>query len=514
MLPPKLQELLNQRSYHSALPLAESLYALSPSCTSAFRSLLSVYFHCNLYHSVITLLDKVPDSLDHELLYFKIASLYKLSKHSEVIELNSSDLPASILLIIGKSLFHLNFSSRAAQVLSQALSKDPLQLECLDLIFYNHLLPRDQFSSLLASLIPFYNSQLPFFSTICKSRIPLPFGSCSVLSSFGDTSQNQMIGPKSWQYLTTGFPSVCSFLTESLINFDWLSSSSQSAIPLSHCLFLSGDFDSLILLSCYFERISPNSSIHLLISSLVSILKEVTGDKPLEEDVSKLENYICNNTSLTTESFALNMVLAHYYVARNQFDCAQTQFKYCHATFPGSILPILCLISLYLQSGVLGYAERFINIASKIDENDLRLFNEKGVYLASIGKLKEAKRVFLSCLELFSDDLLILSAPYSPLKTPFGNGNLVVQLKLSVLSNLALICVRLGEFTIAKNMAETCLLLNPNDEPCLLVLGLAHHYLSNLMDAIDCYQKYLSKVPNNYLAIQLLKLATEEATSL
>ncbi|KAL0210741.1 hypothetical protein P9112_009039 [Eukaryota sp. TZLM1-RC] len=515
----KVNSLISIGSLESAAPLAQYYYSLNDDDPMSCLPLLTVYNQLGQHTRIVEFMKSNNYHTVPELLIYYISALFKLSKYKDVIATITSLCPevyessSSLLLFLAKSYLLSDSPEQASPVFCKCIASDPLCLEAIDLLVHSRLLSPTQLSKVLSQHSDAVQSFLPF-SALSSLRKPLTFGQIShnidtMLSSNPELATNVSIvsslvnGHLSNGYPIAGIRCVRNAFTKLPLDLDLF-------VPLIICSFLAGDASTLLEIQSTVSREKKFKEV----CDLIDVLLVFFNSKINTDDdyVSTIQSIINQSTSINFQ-YMCDLLLGHLLLFNQQTDSAILQYRLCATKYIGCIVPFLSLSSIYLRNSSLSLARRFISLCNAINSNDPRVLHEEGVLMVGEGRVEEAKEVFIRVLKMLPSDLFLLSFANGKnclLNSFFGSGNLVFDLKCSTLSNLALVCLRLSDYSNAKFYAQQCLELFSMDESALLVLAVSLHHEGSLSDAIVKYQKYLTLVPKSFLAVQMLNLALEE----
>ncbi|KAF8510783.1 hypothetical protein JB92DRAFT_2938245 [Gautieria morchelliformis] len=199
-----------------------------------------------------------------------------------------------------------------------------------------------------------------------------------------------------------------------------------------------------------------------------------------------------SKTSLMDPRFGPAWIaFGHTFAIEGEHDHAITAYSTSARLFQGSHLPLLYVGMEHLCLSNLNYAGEALGAAYQMCDSDPLLINELGV-------LAYHRREYARACELFTTALK---------QAQVNQGSKHVWATTYV--NLGSACRKTGRLAEAKNHYLKVLEIEPRHAPALAFLGMVHHLLNQIDQAIVRYHEALSIDPLNSHALDLLNLALE-----
>ncbi|KAF8339828.1 uncharacterized protein EI90DRAFT_3037909 [Cantharellus anzutake] len=199
--------------------------------------------------------------------------------------------------------------------------------------------------------------------------------------------------------------------------------------------------------------------------------------------------WISKTTLLDPRNAPAWIAFAHTFAFEGEHDQAVTAYSTCARLFRGTHLPSLYIGMEHLRMMNLPLAQEYLEGAYDLCDSDPLLLNEMGVLASHQNQTQRAVEMFEKALEL---------ADASQTSK---------QAWLGTYLNLGQAHRKLKNYSQAKAAYEEVIRIDPRNPQGLACLGIIHHALGELGDAITKYHEALSVQPLDANVIELLNLA-------
>ncbi|KAI0087322.1 TPR-like protein [Irpex rosettiformis] len=203
-----------------------------------------------------------------------------------------------------------------------------------------------------------------------------------------------------------------------------------------------------------------------------------------------------SKTSLMDPRFAPAWIaFAHTFALEGEHDHAVTAYSTCARMFTGSHLPLLFIGMEHIVLSNLPLADEALFAAQSMCDSDPLLINEQAVMAYNHGQYEKAA-------ELFDHAISLARATQSS-----------IAVWVAIFINLGTCFRKMKRYPEAKKAYGYVLEFEPQNAIALGFLGMVHHLMNELDDAIVRYHETLSINPINGHIIELLNLALENNAS-
>ncbi|KAF9507486.1 hypothetical protein BS47DRAFT_1321216 [Hydnum rufescens UP504] len=206
--------------------------------------------------------------------------------------------------------------------------------------------------------------------------------------------------------------------------------------------------------------------------------------------------WISKTTLLDPRNGPAWIAFAHTFAFEGEHDQAVTAYSTCARLFRGTHLPFLYIGMEHLRMFNFPLAGEYLDAGLQMCDSDPLLFNELGVLAYHVEKYDDAVEMFQKALTL---------ANTSQTSEQAWRGTYL---------NLGQAYRKLGQYGQAKEAYQRVVTIDPRNAQGFACLGMIHHALDELDEAITRYHEALSIQPLDANIIELLNLALSSNATL